>query len=247
MAVESSFRGGMKLEVLRSLCQVANDTQLRLEVALVDAQRRPSARSLSSQTSGPRRSDSLVRSGIRRCLQVFWQLLWACSASLCPSSLFAHPCLTSAGLSSCLCCTRHCLWHMRCSVAHCCAEVSAATQKQEGAIEEEIFENERYLPIRGWGSRGGLLPTERRRYSTRDGSQSFNDFPTLHLPTGEMLQRSASVPCMRVTLVQDFSITKYSLQSCYLAGKGASAAAVVSLWACPVLHAGKHSQNAVAR
>ena len=65
-------------------------------------------------------------------------------------------------------------------------------QKQEGAIEEEIFENERYLPIRGWGSRGGLLPTERRRYSTRDGSQSFNDFPTLHLPNGEMLQRSAS-------------------------------------------------------
>ena len=65
VAVESSFRGGMKHEVLRSLCQVANDTQLRLEVALVDAQRCPSARSLSSQTSGPRRSDSLVRSGIR--------------------------------------------------------------------------------------------------------------------------------------------------------------------------------------
>ena len=91
VAVESSFRGGMKLEVLRSLCQVANDTQLRLEVALVDAQRRPSARSLSSQTSGPRRSDSLVRSGIRKCFHVFWRLLWACSASLGPSSLFAHP------------------------------------------------------------------------------------------------------------------------------------------------------------
>ena len=55
-------------------------------------------------------------------------------------------------------------------------------EKQEGAIEEEIFENERYIPIRGWSSR--LLPTERRRYSTRDGSQSFNDFPVMHLPSG---------------------------------------------------------------
>lgn len=56
--------------------------------------------------------------------------------------------------------------------------------KQEGAIQEEIFENERYLPIRGWAS-GCLLPTERRRYSTRNGSQSFNDFPTMHLPPGQ--------------------------------------------------------------
>ena len=54
---------------------------------------------------------------------------------------------------------------------------------QEDAIKEELFENERYLPIRGWGA--SLLPTERRRYSTRDGSQSFNDFPTMHLPPGQ--------------------------------------------------------------
>ena len=67
VALESSFRGGIKLELLRSLCQVANDTQLPLEVALVDAQRRPSARSLSSQTSGLRRTDSLVCSGIMIC------------------------------------------------------------------------------------------------------------------------------------------------------------------------------------
>ena len=89
-------------------------------------------------------------------------------------------------------------------------------QKQEGAIEEEIFENERYLPIRGWGSRGGLLPTERRRYSTRDGSQSFNDFPTLHLPTGETIQclywRRVAASCVSVTSVQDFSITKDSTE-----------------------------------
>lgn len=56
-------------------------------------------------------------------------------------------------------------------------------ERQEGAIREELFENERYMPIRGWAS-GCLLPTERRRYSTRDGSQSFNDFPTMHLPPG---------------------------------------------------------------
>ena len=99
-------------------------------------------------------------------------------------------------------------------------------QKQEGAIEEEIFENERYLPIRGWGSRGGLLPTERRRFSSRDGSQSFNDFPTLHLPNGEMLQRSAFT-CGAPRHVQDLHITKKSLQNCWLAGRDASAPGVV--------------------
>ena len=38
-------------------CQVVNDTQLRLEVALVEAQRRSSARS----ASGFSRADSMVR------------------------------------------------------------------------------------------------------------------------------------------------------------------------------------------
>ena len=94
VAVESSFRGGMKLEVLRSLCQVANDTQLRLEVALVDAQRRPSARSLSSRTSGLRRTDSLVRSGSRvdPCMYVSLtaSLGSAVHYLVCPASLH-HP------------------------------------------------------------------------------------------------------------------------------------------------------------
>ena len=65
-------------------------------------------------------------------------------------------------------------------------------ERQEGAIKEEIFENEQYIPIRGWASRGSLLPTERRRYSTRDGSQSFNDFPTMHLPPGQQTPK----PCL---------------------------------------------------
>ena len=80
-------------------------------------------------------------------------------------------------------------------------------EKQEGATEEEIFENERYIPIRGWSS--SLLPTERRRYSTRDGSQSFNDFPMMHLPSGLDLPktftgRKAFISC--TGLVMDNSL-----------------------------------------
>ena len=121
VALESSFSGGIKRELLRSLCQaslkeqhllaqngsscsaqvhtcfasgcgqaqrclckipchmccweasspsnrevtlpqVVNDTQLRLEVALVEIQRRPSAPSPSSRPAGFDRSDSLVYS-----------------------------------------------------------------------------------------------------------------------------------------------------------------------------------------
>lgn len=53
-----------------------------------------------------------------------------------------------------------------------------------GTAEEEVFENERYMPIRGWASRGNLLPAERRRYSGRDGGRSANDFPSPPLPPG---------------------------------------------------------------
>ena len=42
--------------------QVVNDTQLRLEVALVEVQRRPSGRSSSSRPAGFDRADSMVRS-----------------------------------------------------------------------------------------------------------------------------------------------------------------------------------------
>jgi vacuolar protein sorting-associated protein 13A/C len=57
-------------------------------------------------------------------------------------------------------------------------------KKQSGVVEEEVFENERFMPIKGWGSRGNLLPAERKRYSTRDAAQSFNDFPSVPLPEG---------------------------------------------------------------
>ncbi|KAK9908805.1 hypothetical protein WJX75_003140 [Coccomyxa subellipsoidea] len=113
VALESSFQGGVKREVLRSLCQLVNDTQLRLEVALVG----DSSRSRSSSASSSR--------GFGR--------------------------------------------------------QESMRESQSDAKEEEIFENERFLPIKGWGN---SLPTERKRYSTRDGSQSAAEFPSLPLPQG---------------------------------------------------------------
>ena len=53
-------------------------------------------------------------------------------------------------------------------------------------VEEEVFENERFLPIRGWSS-GNLLPTDRRRYShgrQQPAAGSTSDFPRIQLPDG---------------------------------------------------------------
>jgi hypothetical protein len=59
VALESSFQGGVMRELLRSLCQLINDTQLALEVALAGA---PSgSRPSSSGSRGFGRQDSLVR------------------------------------------------------------------------------------------------------------------------------------------------------------------------------------------
>ncbi len=58
VALESSFQGGVRREVLRSLCQLVNDTQLRLEVALVeDLSRRGSGAS----SRGFGRQESMVQ------------------------------------------------------------------------------------------------------------------------------------------------------------------------------------------
>jgi vacuolar protein sorting-associated protein 13A/C len=48
-------------------------------------------------------------------------------------------------------------------------------------VEELVFENERYLPLRGW-SPSNLLATERRRYSR--AGQSYSIFPNVPLPPG---------------------------------------------------------------
>ena len=43
--------------------------------------------------------------------------------------------------------------------------------------EIELYENERYNPISGWSYKG-LLPSDRSRFSTSDGSSSWSDINT---------------------------------------------------------------------
>jgi hypothetical protein len=44
--------------------------------------------------------------------------------------------------------------------------------EESGVFEEELFENERFQPFRGFGSNfpGHLLPTDRNKWSDRSGS-----------------------------------------------------------------------------
>ncbi|BBN04917.1 vacuolar protein sorting-associated protein 13A/C [Marchantia polymorpha subsp. ruderalis] len=53
-------------------------------------------------------------------------------------------------------------------------------------VEEEVFENERYQPLSGWGSKwpGHLLPSDPGRYSDRDSKGSTEEFPAVKLPPG---------------------------------------------------------------
>lgn len=48
---------------------------------------------------------------------------------------------------------------------------------------EEVFENERYQPLIGWGSTW-LLPTDPKHWSRRDFSCSVQEFPEAELPLG---------------------------------------------------------------
>lgn len=48
-------------------------------------------------------------------------------------------------------------------------------------VDEEVYENQRYMPLRGWGA-GNLLPTERKRYSR--AGHSYSTFPLVPLPPG---------------------------------------------------------------
>jgi len=63
----------------------------------------------------------------------------------------------------------------------------ACAAPQAELVEEEVFENERFLPLRGWGARGHLLPGERGRFSNRAGTRSWPDFPDVQLPEGGAL------------------------------------------------------------
>ncbi|KAL2613699.1 hypothetical protein R1flu_025391 [Riccia fluitans] len=53
-------------------------------------------------------------------------------------------------------------------------------------VTEEIFENQRFQPLAGWGSKwpGHLMPTDPGRWSSRDYSASSQEFSELRLPPG---------------------------------------------------------------
>lgn len=62
----------------------------------------------------------------------------------------------------------------------------SACSAQSPPVEEEVFENERFLPLRGWSSRN-LLPTDRHRFSggrNQPAAESTTGFPKIHLPDG---------------------------------------------------------------
>lgn len=58
---------------------------------------------------------------------------------------------------------------------------------QTDVVEEEVFENERYIPIRGWSSRNLNPLTDRKRYSLgrNSGAQSVSEIPKIQLPSGK--------------------------------------------------------------
>ena len=59
-------------------------------------------------------------------------------------------------------------------------------------VEEEVWENERWVLLKGWGSPGMMpqdLATGKRRF--RHGGQGYDDFPGVSCPAGA---RSASPP-----------------------------------------------------
>ncbi|XP_024542530.1 uncharacterized protein LOC9648284 isoform X1 [Selaginella moellendorffii] len=53
-------------------------------------------------------------------------------------------------------------------------------------VDEECFENQRYQPLAGWGSKwpGHLIPTDPGRWSTRDFTQSSQEILKVQLPPG---------------------------------------------------------------
>ena len=75
---------------------------------------------------------------------------------------------------------------------------STSREASSGSVMEiEVFENERYLPLKGWGSKGHLLPTDRSKYSLgRRNAKSQMDFPVYPLPQGALLIRCICI-CIR--------------------------------------------------
>ncbi|KAK9819963.1 hypothetical protein WJX72_004515 [[Myrmecia] bisecta] len=96
------------------------------------------------------------------------------------------------------------------------ARTSTSTPRSE-VVEEEAFENERYIPLRGWDAYSGpmLLPTDRRRFTKREGSQSSSQFPEVNLPEGWEwegpweVEKSGHVDSEGWSYAADFGSLKY--------------------------------------
>lgn len=53
-------------------------------------------------------------------------------------------------------------------------------------VEREVFEHERFIPLKGWGAKGHFLPGDRKRYTLApNASDGAMEFPNVHLPEGK--------------------------------------------------------------
>jgi len=193
VAFEDSFQQGVKRESLRSLCRVVNATKLPLEVALTKLEpANQEAGALIARRAPPQVNFLRQYTG---CLQGILHRLPSlrsfCTGSFTVRVLDGDSNTVSQQFS---CCTQ--------------GGASSSRDGPSGSVLEiEVYENERYLPLKGWGSNGHLLPTDRSKYSLgRRNAKSQMDFPVFPLPQGTLLLRCICVlhahpcvPCINCT------------------------------------------------
>jgi len=179
--------------------QVANGTLLTLEVALVDGG--DDWQEVASQSSGASRTPSLssARSS-QASVQVSCQpkkLIVAASSGcfiVCEDVGGGGGGNTQAGIIAFVAQTgsHQCSASVGNLVESMCPSIlpkgmfAESPVPVQAPVEEEVFENERYIPIRGWSSRN-LTPLDRRRFSRgRDQAigDSTTEFPKIPLPNG---------------------------------------------------------------
>ena len=94
--------------------------------------------------------------------------------------------------------------HARCHhFAHACLAPQDQQEAPAAGITalDEVWENERYVFLKGWGS-PGLMPQDvaARKKRFKHGGEGYDSFPTLRCPAGENAACGASWRCWR-TLV----------------------------------------------